>query len=112
MVEIPASSSTVEVSIVNTTTRLVCPAQYFVQPVIKGHEYLVMPTFSFIIKHQQTGRTILFDLGARKDWWNLAPAVVESLKGGTVGLQIEKDVAEVLKEGGVKLEEVDAVVWR
>lgn len=32
-----------------------------------GHDYQTAPNFSFLIKHPELGRTVLFDLGLRKD---------------------------------------------
>ena len=37
---LPKSNSTVEVSIINTTTDIVVPAKAFVEPVQKGHEHM------------------------------------------------------------------------
>ncbi len=56
-------------------------------------------------------KTVLFDHGGRKDWWNLAPVVKNSFQGGVYGLEIKKGVNEILKDGGVKEEDVDAVIW-
>ncbi len=37
---LPQSNSTVEVSIINTTTDIVVPAKAFVEPVQNGHEHM------------------------------------------------------------------------
>ena len=108
---LPQSNSTVEVSIINTTTDLVCPAKSLVEPVQKGHEYLNLPTFAFLIENKHTGRTIMFDLGCRKDWWNLSPAAYASFKNDIPGINIPKNVNEILREGGVDERKIDAVVW-
>lgn len=108
---LPASNNTVELSIINTTTDLVAPARSFVQPVIKGHETINMPTFSFLIKHKGLGKTLLFDLGSRKDWWNFAPSVVSLIKAVIPGLNIAKSINEILTEGGVDTGDVDGMVW-
>lgn len=108
---LPQSHSTVELSIINTTTDLVCPAKAFVEPVQKGHEFLNMPTFAFLIQNKNLGKTIMFDLGCRKDWWNLSPAAYASFKDGIPGINILKNVSEILREGGVDERKIDAVVW-
>ena len=108
---LPKSSNTVEISIINTTTNLVAPAKSFVQPIIKGHETINMPTFSFIIKHKGSGKTILFDIGSRKDWWNFAPTVNSLIRAVIPGLNIAKGVDEILTEGGVNIQDVDGIVW-
>ncbi|MCJ1241029.1 hypothetical protein MMC14_009033 [Varicellaria rhodocarpa] len=108
---IPSSTSTVEVQIINTTTDIVCSAEYFFKPVVRGHEVVNMHTFSFLIHHKTLGKTILFDLGSRKDWWNLAPVQYDSIQKKIPGLRVTKDVPEVLEEGGTDLKRIDAVIW-
>jgi len=56
---LPQSDSTVEVSIINTTTDIVVPAKAFVQPVQKGHEHMNLPTFAFLVRNKKLGRTIM-----------------------------------------------------
>ena len=108
---LPQSNSTVEVHIVNTTTDMVVPAKAFIQPVQKGHEYMNMPTFAFLVKNKMLGKTIMFDLGSRKDWWNHSPAAHDSIKTRIPGLNIPKSINEVLREGGEDDSKVDAVIW-
>ena len=108
---LPQSKSTVEVHIVNTTTDIVVPAKAFIQPVQKGHEYMNLPTFAFLVKNKRLGKAIMFDLGCRKDWWNHSPASHGSIKNRIPGLNIPKSINEVLREGGEDDSKVDAVVW-
>lgn len=108
---LPQSDSTVEVHIVNTTTDLVAPAKAFVQPVQKGHENLNMPTFAFLIKNQKLKKTVMFDLGCRKDWWNHSPVTKNAIKSGIPGLNISKSINEVLREGGEDDRRVDGIIW-
>ncbi|KAK5003623.1 hypothetical protein LTR60_006778, partial [Cryomyces antarcticus] len=53
----------------------------FLQPDIKGKTKLTCPAFSFLIEHS-SGKKVLFDLGVRKDFENLAPHIVEMAKKG------------------------------
>jgi glyoxylase-like metal-dependent hydrolase (beta-lactamase superfamily II) len=108
---LPKGDTTVEVSIINTTTDIVVPAGAFVQPVQKGHETMNMPTFAFLVKNKKQNKTIMFDLGCRKDWWNHAPLTQASIKDGIPGLNIPKNVNEILKEGGIDDRIIDAVIW-
>ena len=108
---LPQSNSTVELSIINTTTDLACPAKALVEPVQKGHEILNLPTFAFLVENKNLGKTIMFDLGCRKDWWNHSPAAYDSIKNGIPGVNIPKNVNEILREGGVDDRKIDAVVW-
>ena len=109
---IPESSSTVDISIIDTTSRIRLPSSSLFQPSIKGNETLDAPAYSFLIEHPANGRKLLFDLGLRKDWQNLAPAFSDMVKEGHGTVQIEKNVAEILVEGGVKLEDIEALIWR
>lgn len=77
---LPKGEAVVDVHIVDTTTDIVVPAWAFVQPVQKGHETMNMPTFAFLIQNKNLGKTIMFDLGCRKDWWNHAPQAYNSIK--------------------------------
>ena len=82
-------------------------------PDIKGFDKVSCGTWSFLIEHP-SGRKLLYDLGCRKDWRNLSKALgLEDLveMGVLDKLEIEKNVADILVEGGVKLEEVDGIIW-
>lgn len=108
---LPHSDCTVEVWIINTTTDIVVPAKAMVEPVQKGHEHMNMPTFAFLVENKNLGKTILFDLGCRKDWWNHSPASCASIGNRIPGLNVLKNVNELLREGGVDDQKIDAVVW-
>ena len=108
---LPQSNSIVQVHIINTTTDIVVPAKAFVQPVQKGHEHMNMPTFAFLVENKRVGKTIMFDLGCRKDWWNHSPAARGAIKRGIAGLNVPKNVNEILRDGGVVDQKIDGVVW-
>lgn len=59
-------------------------------------------------------RRVLFDAGARKDYWNYSPMIVERFRKGVNvrGMVVEKGIDEVLEERGVDLASVGDVVWR
>lgn len=59
-----------------------------------------------------SGRTLLFDLGVRRDWENLAPRVVERVRGRRWQVSVEKGVGEILEEGGVRKGDVEGIIWR
>lgn len=69
---------------------------------------------AFLITNQATGRTILFDAGARKDYWNYSPLVAGRFSKGVnvKGLRIDKGVHEVLADAQVSIEGLESVVWR
>lgn len=68
--------------------------------------------FSFLIEHE-SGTKVLFDLGVRKDWENLNPGTAKHIKDLNWTVQVEKDVAEILKEHQVDVDggTIDAVIW-
>lgn len=70
-----------------------------------------IPSWSFLIEHS-SGRKVLFDLGVRKDWENMAPLIARMIKKNKWGVEVEKNVIEVLEEGGVKRGDIEAIVWR
>ncbi|KAF9698626.1 hypothetical protein EKO04_003945 [Ascochyta lentis] len=108
---LPSSTSTVKVRAINTTTEMVCDSGAFVRPVIPGHEYLNLKTLCFLIDNEAHDKRILFDCGARKDFWN-GPAQTKRMIGGHVpALRVEKGVDEILVDAGVALDSLDAIVW-
>ncbi|XXG93820.1 hypothetical protein Hte_000069 [Hypoxylon texense] len=109
---IPPSTSTVNVSIINTTgtIRGLDPQRFF-EPKIPGHDYLAAPIYSFLIQHPTLNRTIVFDLGLRKDYWNWPPHFVQGLKANGAVLDVPKDVRDVLDENGIDAKSIEAVVW-
>ncbi|CAO2656065.1 Nn.00g048680.m01.CDS01 [Neocucurbitaria sp. VM-36] len=110
--DVPVSSNTCEIHLINTTTNLLCKSSSLVQPVLQGHEFLNLPTFAFYIHNPRLNKRILFDMGSRKDWWNLPPVVTEAIEAkGVPGIQIDKDISDILSAGGVDPQTIDAVVW-
>lgn len=107
---LPKGDTCVDISIINTTTEMFCPSNFFVIPVLKGHEYLNFPTYAFHIRHP-SGKEIVFDLGARKDYWNISPPMFAYVKKVIPGLAVEKNVDEILTDGGVDLDNIVALIW-
>ncbi|KAL8976210.1 MAG: hypothetical protein Q9205_007740, partial [Flavoplaca limonia] len=110
---IPESASTVDISIIDTTSRIRgIQTELFMEPKIKGHDIIDCPAYSFLIEHEQSGQKILFDLGVRKDWENLAPRIFNGIREKGWSVTVEKGVADILKDGGVEPSCISAVVWR
>lgn len=103
---IPPSTQTVCVRAIDTTTRMVCNARAFVQPTISGHDNLSMTTMCFLLEHH-TGagdlERVLFDFGARKDYWNSSIQACQMIGGHVAGLEVESGVNEILVAGGIDL---------
>ncbi|KAI1431466.1 beta-lactamase-like protein [Xylaria sp. CBS 124048] len=109
---IPSSTSTVNVSIIHTGTILkAMPTGVLLEPQIPGHEYLYVPCYSFLIQHPTQDRTLVFDLGIRKDWQNWPEPVRQSIIENDVIADVPKDVREMLDEHGVDTKKIEAVIW-
>lgn len=113
-VTFPPGNTAVRISAIDSTLNLVgVESKYMWQPNICGFDRVRCGTWCFLIEHP-SGRKLVYDLGMRKDWWNCAPAV--GVKGfvdnGTIKtLEVPKDVAQILSEGGVELSEIEAIIW-
>lgn len=110
-IEIPASHVTVKVGIIDTGARLRLPTSTFLEPEIGGQTHIHGPAYSFLIEHPTHGK-VLFDLSLRKDWENLSPAIVNAAKAGGWGLDVERDVVDVLQSGGIDPADIKSVIWR
>ena len=111
---LPVSTSFVTLEALDTTLQLYVRSENFLSPVIPGHEIYNCPAMAFLVTSQATGRRILFDAGARKDYWNYSPVVAGRFEKGinVKGLRIDKGVDEVLNDAGVDSGGLEAVVWR
>jgi hypothetical protein len=112
---IPASKSTVQVSIVDTTFDAKFPAAYFMGPPIKGFDELTAVAYAFLVKHVDSvgeERSILFDLGTPKDVVNDFPPKVAEWFMGMGFMRVEKYVSEILEENNVALDSIEAIIWR
>lgn len=69
------------------------------------------PSLSFLIEHS-SGRRLVWDLGIRKDWQNYAPTIANYIPTRNYTIEVTKNVVDVLEEGGVKGESIEAVIWR
>lgn len=80
--QIPASPSTVRVSILSPNRVLGVPPSAFLTPEIKGTTYADTPCLCFFVEHVDNGGRItrvLFDLGVRGDWEGSPPKGMSGL---------------------------------
>ena len=104
------------VSIVDTTVRMrKLPASMFLSPSpVPGLPE--MPTavaWSFLVENPATGRKVVFDLGVPKDQQaGIAPAILKQVASVNAEVDVEKDVADVLRDGGVDPKDIESVIWR
>ncbi|EED15398.1 conserved hypothetical protein [Talaromyces stipitatus ATCC 10500] len=108
---LPLSPNTVNVRIIDTTTSMLCKADYFLSPTIGNLHELYCNAFAFLVENPRTGQKLVFDLGVRKDWENLATPMVERLLAQGFRINVEKGVSEILQEEHVALEDIDAIIW-
>ena len=91
---------------IDTTALMVVNAKMFVEPVQKGHEWININVAAFLIEHPASGKKVMFDLGVRKDYWNLPASMQKRLGFVVPALRVDKDVTEILQEKGVELDEI------
>lgn len=119
----PQSNNTCDLWAIDAICELVRDAKHLLQPEIKGHEKINLPTYAFYIYNPRLDKRVLFDAGIRKYWWNLPPKVVSGITSGCVtGLLVKDEVYDTLaahhKSAAEKKEEsivdpdtIDAVIW-
>lgn len=110
--KIPPSTSIVSVSIIDTGTIIRgLKASALVEPEILGHDYLVAPCYSFLIQNPTLNRTLVFDLGIKKDWENWPKPLYDSVIASGATPIVPRDVREFLDIHGFDTENIEGVVW-
>ncbi|KII90861.1 hypothetical protein PLICRDRAFT_548759 [Plicaturopsis crispa FD-325 SS-3] len=84
-----------------------CPLAFFVAGTAPDVTISV-PSLAFLLKHSRTGKTLLFDLGMRKDLDSYPPAVVQ-LISMAMKSRVPQDVPESLRKGGLEPSDIDTV---
>jgi hypothetical protein len=65
----------------------------------------------FLIEHP-SGRKLLYDLGMRKDWENLAPAQnMKEMSKMMVEFDITDDVASILRRNDIDPKDIEGIIW-
>jgi glyoxylase-like metal-dependent hydrolase (beta-lactamase superfamily II) len=96
---------------IDTTALMTIASESFVDPVQPGHELINVTDVCFLVEHQPSGKNLLFDLGCRKDYWNLPPVIQKRLGDVIPSLKVKQDVSEILEEKGISLESISSIVW-
>lgn len=111
-VQLPAGDVAVSVSLINPVNFGPAILSRFMAPPVPGLEtFKTAPSHSFLIEHP-SGRRLVFDLGIRKDYQNYAPKVAAYLPTTKYHIEVDKNVVDILQNGGVAAESVEAVIWR
>ena len=114
---IPYSPDLVNLSIIDTTSYVQLPTSNFFTPEIAGYATVVAVCYSFLVRHINPAspskyNTFVFDLGVRKDYLNSPPAILDTINALPPGaIRVEKDVATILEDDGVDLDEIGAIIW-
>ena len=109
---IPPSSSTIDVKMIDVSTIAGVPATALFQPPVPGFDVIQpAPSFVFLLEHA-SGQKVLFDLGIRKDWENLDPAIVKRFAKHGHKVTVEKGISDVLDDAGIGKDNINAVIWR
>lgn len=115
IVNIPHGAASAKVSFIDSTVRLGgISAEFFFTPESKVQGFDVVPPLPcwVILVEHCSGKKLLYDLGIRKDWHNLAEPTATRIKSFNWDVKIEKDVPEILEENGISLSEINYIVWR
>ncbi|PNP50086.1 hypothetical protein THARTR1_09218 [Trichoderma harzianum] len=106
----PPSAQTVTVRLIEEVGMMSLPSALFLDPVSEGHEVMNGGDLAFLIENKNLGKMAVFVLGVRKDWWNL-PSKVRDPLAFCVGVKVEKDVPEVLRDSSISLNDINDVIW-
>ncbi|RMZ75269.1 hypothetical protein DV737_g5362, partial [Chaetothyriales sp. CBS 132003] len=103
--------TTYPASVLDNTLLFLNP-ELFWQPKLQGFTGLHAPIYCFLIS--KGNHHIIFDLGVRRDWQNLAPKIVSLIKATTV-ITPGSDVASVLDSDcsglNIRSTDINAVIW-
>jgi glyoxylase-like metal-dependent hydrolase (beta-lactamase superfamily II) len=108
---IPHSDNTVRVRAINALTEMCVATAGFMQPIVPGFDVLNLTSITFVIDHPKLNNRILFDCGARRDFENYSPTIKARLNLNVRGLRIEKDVHEIIEDGGIELGSIESMIW-
>lgn len=102
-----------KVSIIDSTLRFSkIKANYMTKPAVEGFDELpTFPTWSFLVE-SPSGRKALFDLGGHKELGRYIPRVGDHIKRLGWQLDVQEDVADILRSHGVDPKEIESVIWR
>lgn len=111
MVSLPPGETVLSVKLINPVNFGPSVLSRFMAPAVPGLEtFKSAPSLSFLLEHP-SGRKFVWDLGIRKDYTNYAPSIVRYIPTTKYDIQVEKDVVEILQDGGIAASEIEGVFW-
>lgn len=81
-------------------------AQPFIHPVLPGHAAVNMTNVAFLVENEHLGKKAMFDLGTKKDFWNLTPRLQDRFDSFLWGMRVDKNVKDILEEKNVSPESI------
>ncbi|MCJ1238900.1 hypothetical protein MMC14_006892 [Varicellaria rhodocarpa] len=112
---IPPSSSTVKVSVIDSGRIKGIPSSWFMEPTLDSFMEIDAPAFSFLVEHEgKDGKSekLLFDLSIRKDLENIRmPGDPEDLKHLNISLKVPHDVHDILSQNSIPASSINAIIW-
>ncbi|KAH7135286.1 beta-lactamase-like protein [Dendryphion nanum] len=110
-VQVPRGDVAIQVSLINPVNFGPAQIHRFMAPPVPGLEtFKTSPSFSFFIQHP-SGRSLVFDLGIRKDHQNYSKKIADYLPTTKYDIQVSKNVVEIIEEQGIRSENIEAVIW-
>lgn len=112
-ISIPAGDVTVQVRIIDTTSRIdKLPLTFLMRPAMENLEYMpTIPSWSFLIEHP-SGHKAIFDLGLPKNIKDLAPLVSEDDRFEDWDIRSPKEVIDILQENNIPASQINSAIWR
>ncbi|GES60374.1 metallo-beta-lactamase superfamily protein [Aspergillus terreus] len=111
IVTIPPGQTTISVKLINPVNAGPAILDRFMVPPVPGlGTFKSFPSFSFLLEHS-SGRKLVWDLGIRKDYTKYSPKIASYIPTTKYTLDVEKNVADILEENGIKCDEIEAVIW-
>ncbi|KZO97100.1 Metallo-hydrolase/oxidoreductase [Calocera viscosa TUFC12733] len=106
---LPSGSATCTVHpLVNST--LTIPEPFVLTPYSSVTAAYRVPAFCFLVTHQPSGKKLMYDLGVRGDWKVAYPTAIMQMARDLWRADAQIETADLLRQGGVDPETVDAVV--
>lgn len=111
-VELPPGNVSLTVKLINPVNFGPAILRRFMAPPVEDLEtFKTSPSLSFLLEHP-SGRKLVWDLGIRKDYDNYAPSITGYLPTTKYNIEVQHNVADILVQHGVSLEEIEAIIWR
>ena len=108
----PPGEVAIKVRLINPVNFGPALVKRFMEPPVPGYEKKKPgPVLTFLLEHP-SGQKLVFDLGVRKDYQNYAPSIANYIPTTNYDIQIQKNVVEILEEGGIACTSINAVIWR